>query len=161
MEQKTLSINEVVYREDLYPRFEPNQSLIQRYAYSIEYLPPIKINQNNILIDGFHRLKAHQLEGEKEIKVEIIETASEKELKRLAYQFNSNHGLQLTNDEKRKYAIEMIGEVNVQTLANIYQLTKERSIAGLKHSEKHLTKSARKIVTLLRAQHTQEIIRHV
>ncbi len=160
MEQKTLSINEVVYREDLYPRFEPNQSLIQRYAYSIEYLPPIKINQNNILIDGFHRLKAHQLEGEKEIKVEIIETASEKELKRLAYQFNSNHGLQLTNDEKRKYAIEMIGEVNVQTLANILSVDERTVNRWTETQRKALDEERnRKIIELyLRAQYTQEII---
>ena len=43
-------INEIQVRDDLYPRFEPNQSLIQRYAYSIEHLPPIKIDQHNILI---------------------------------------------------------------------------------------------------------------
>ena len=55
-----LDINKVVFREDLYPRFEPKQSLIHTYSESIEYLPPIKVNQDNILIDGFHRLKAHE-----------------------------------------------------------------------------------------------------
>ncbi len=59
-----------------------------------------KINQNNILIDGFHRLKAHQLLDVEGIEAEVVETKSEFELKKLSYQPNSNHGLQLSNEEK-------------------------------------------------------------
>ena len=36
---------DIVFREDLYPRFEPNQRIIQEYSESIEYLPPIEVNQ--------------------------------------------------------------------------------------------------------------------
>jgi ParB-like chromosome segregation protein Spo0J len=99
-----IKTTDLVFRDDLYPRLEPNQAQIQKYSDSIEFLPAIKINQNNILIDGFHRWKAHQLAGVEEISYEVIETESEKELKKLAYQLNSNHGLQLSNDEKRIYA---------------------------------------------------------
>jgi ParB-like chromosome segregation protein Spo0J len=67
----------VQFRQDLYPRFEPNQALIQKYSDSIGFLPPIKINQHNILIDGFHRWKAYQLAGLAEIPCEVTETASE------------------------------------------------------------------------------------
>jgi hypothetical protein len=158
MEQR--NVNEVIYRDDLYPRFEANQALIQRYANSIEYLPPIKINQNNILIDGYHRWKAHQLEGAKEISVEVVETASEKELKRLAYQLNSNHGLQLTNDEKRRYATEMIGEMTVQALATILSVSESSVKQWTETQRKALEEERnRKILELyLRAQYTQEVI---
>lgn len=157
---ETRKVSEVVFRDDLYPRFEANQGLIQRYAYSLAYLPPIKVNQANILVDGFHRWKAHQLQGETEIPVEVVETSSEKELKRLAYQMNSNHGLQLSGDEKRKYATEMIGEMSVKALADVLSVServvREWTVAQRKSQEEERD---RKIVELyLRAWNTQESI---
>jgi len=155
-----VSVKDIAFREDLYPRFEANQALIQNYANSIEHLPPIKINQNNILIDGFHRWKAHQLEGVSEIKVEVIQTASEKELKKLAYQLNSNHGLQLSNDEKRKYAIEMIGELSVQALSDILSVSESIIKMWTESQRKSLEEERnRKILELyLRSWNTQQSI---
>jgi len=153
-------VETIQYRSDLYPRFEPNQALIQRYSESVEYLPPIKVNQENILIDGFHRWKAHQLAGLTEINCEVIETASEKELKKLAYRLNSNHGLQLSDDEKRKYAQEMFGEMAVGELAALLSVS-ERTIARWTETQARAAKEDRnrKIVELyLRAQNTQEAI---
>lgn len=72
---------EIVFREDLYPRFNPDHQLIKKYAESIEFLPPIIVDQHYILIDGFHRLKAHETAKVEEIEVEVHEVASEKELK--------------------------------------------------------------------------------
>jgi len=120
-----MKVSEVVYREDLYPRFEPNQAQIQKYSDSVEYLPPIKVNQNNILIDGFHRWKAFQLAGRNEIPHEVVNTESEKELKQMAYRLNSNHGLQLSNDEKRKYAQEMFGDMTVKALCDVLGVSKK------------------------------------
>jgi hypothetical protein len=157
---ETRSTNEIVYREDLYPRFEANQALIQRYAYAAEHLPPIKVNQQNILIDGFHRWKAHQLNGEIEIAVDVIQTESEKELKRLAYQLNSNHGLQLSSDEKRRYAQEMIGDMSVKELALILSIS-ENSIKGWTETQRKALEEERnrKIIELyLRAWNTQDAI---
>jgi len=151
---------DIIFREDLYPRFNPNQALIQNYANAIEHLPPIKINQNNILIDGFHRWKAHQLAGRTEIKADVIETTSEKELKRLAYQLNSNHGLQLSNDEKRKYAAEMIAEMSVKELANVLSVDESTIKRWTETQRKALEEERnRKIIDLyLRAWNTQQSI---
>lgn len=163
METTIINIQDIIFREDLYPRFNPNQAMIQRYATAIEYLPPIKINQNNILIDGFHRWKAHQLEERKEIKVEIVETSSEKELKRLAYQLNSNHGLQLTNEEKRKYAQEMIGNMSIKELSMILSVD-ERSINRWTETQREVIKEERNrriIEMYLSAWNTQESIAEV
>ena len=155
-----VSVKDIAFREDLYPRFEANQALIQNYANSIEHLPPIKINQNNILIDGFHRWKAHQLAGIAEIEAEIIQTTSEKELKRLAYQLNSNHGLQLSNDEKRKYAAEMIAEMSVKELASILSVDEATIRRWTETQRKALEEERnRKIIELyLRAWNTQQSI---
>lgn len=121
---KELLVTEVVYRDDLYPRFKPHQNLIEKYSDSLEFLPPIKVNQANILIDGFHRWKAHQLKNADKIKAEVIETESEKELRRLAYMHNSAHGLSLSNEEKRSYAQEMIGAMNVEELCAVLSVSK-------------------------------------
>ena len=107
---ETMLTKDIVYRPDLYPRLSPNQEVISKYAESIELLPPIAINQNNILIDGYHRLKAHERAGIEEIEVEIIQTESEADALKLAYKYNSVHGLQLSTDEKKKYANKMIDD---------------------------------------------------
>jgi len=122
-----LNINDVIFREDLYPRFEPNQQAIQKYSDAIEYLPPIKVNQDNILIDGFHRWKGHQLAKVEIIKIEVIETISEKELKKLAYELNSNHGIQLTNEEKKRFAIDYTAEYSINEIAKIVSVS-ERTV---------------------------------
>lgn len=157
-----MKTNQVVFRDDLYPRFEPNQAAIQKYANSIAFLPPIKVNQNNILIDGFHRWKAHQLEGMEEITAEIVQTASEKELKRLAYQLNSIHGLQLSTDEKQRYAQEMIGEINIADLAAILSVS-ESTIKNWTSSQRKAIEEEtnRRIIDLYLLCYTQEQIAEI
>jgi len=158
-----IDTNSVIFREDLYPRFEANQELIQKYAYAIEHLPPIKISQQNILIDGYHRWKAHQLNGEKEIEAETIVIQSERELKKLAYQLNSNHGLQLSNEEKCRYAQEMIGEMTVKELAAILSVG-ESTIKRWTETQRKAAEQERnrKIIEMyLRAWNTQENIADV
>ena len=159
-EMNKIKTTDLVFRDDLYPRLEPNQAQIQKYSDSIEFLPAIKINQNNILIDGFHRWKAHQLAGVEEISYEVIETESEKELKKLAYQLNSNHGLQLSNDEKRKYAQEMFGEMTVKELSTLLGVS-ESSIKVWTETQAKAQKEDRDrhVVELyLKAWNTQESI---
>ena len=105
--EKTLKVSEIIYREDLYPRIEADVITIQRYAENLEVLPPIEVNQNNILIDGFHRLTAHKKAEAEEIKVIITETETENQLFALAIQRNSNHGLQMNEQDKKKVAIRL------------------------------------------------------
>lgn len=157
---KKINVNEIVFREDLYPRFEPSQVTIQKYSDSVEHLPAIKLNQNNILIDGFHRWKAFMLAGLTEIPYEVIETESEKELKKLAYQTNSHHGLQLKNDEKKRFAQEMFGEMSVSAMASILGVS-SKSIERWTSTQAEAVKEERdrKIVDLyLKAWNTQESI---
>jgi len=155
-----MKIADIIFRDDLYPRFRKDQDLVELYSNSIEYLPPIKVSQQNILIDGWHRLKAHQLAKCSEIKVDTITVESEKELKKLAYQFNSNHGLQLKAEEKKTFANEMIGEMTVDELTKILSVSRQivelwtKAKRGQQEEERN-----RKILELyLRAWNTQETI---
>ena len=118
-----MQITDIVYRKDLYPRFEPSHKTIQKYSESIEFLPPILVNQDNILIDGFHRWKAHELAEVTEIKTEVVQ-ATEQEVKILAYKTNSIHGLQLTRAEKKKFAIEMFGVIAEAEIMEILSVEK-------------------------------------
>ena len=103
---QTINVKDIVFREDLYPRLKPNPAKIQEYSQNIDVLPPIEINQTNILIDGYHRWKAHETVGIEEIPCIIIQTVSEQELLMLAVRKNATAGQQLTQSEKKKYAIQ-------------------------------------------------------
>ena len=102
---ETRKITDIIWREDLYPRFKPSPTKIVEYSEVIELLPPIDIDQHNILIDGYHRLKAHETAKKEEINCNIIQVKSEAELEQLAVQKNSQHGLQLSQKEKKVYAV--------------------------------------------------------
>lgn len=58
----TRKVSDITFREDLYPRIETSAITVQKYAEDLDVLPPIEINQNNELIDGWHRWTAHGLE---------------------------------------------------------------------------------------------------
>jgi len=105
----TLNTSEVIYREDMYPRFNPDPARIQQYADNIDRLPPIEINQHNELIDGYHRWKAHQKEGIETIACIVTHTTSDLELLALATERNAVHGLQLSREEKRSMARKLYG----------------------------------------------------
>ena len=54
-----IALDDVVLRDDLDPRLgQRDDSLIAQYADIFDQLPPIEINQDNVLIDGWHRVRA-------------------------------------------------------------------------------------------------------
>ena len=99
---------DVIHREDLYPRIKggsPRQ--VELYQQSLDQLPPIEVNQDNILIDGWHRWMAHREEGREALPAKVTQTTTEDELYFLSAERNAHHGLQLSMDDKRKMAREM------------------------------------------------------
>lgn len=105
--EKIINVCDVIFREDLYPRIQPNSILIQQYAENIDVLPPIEINQHNILIDGFHRWTAHKEAKIEIIKVIVIETKSDNDLLAMSIEKNAKHGLQLSISDKKRMAIRL------------------------------------------------------
>jgi len=102
---ETRKVSEIVWREDLYPRFEPNPSVIQRYAEDVEQYPPVEINQHNELIDGYHRWTAHKKANVETIAVIVTETTSDRHFARLAMSRNAQHGLHISNAEKKDWLL--------------------------------------------------------
>jgi len=99
-----IKTSEVVYREDLYPRSITNPAKVQEYALNLEIMPPIEVNQHNILIDGWHRWTAHKKNEVEDIEIVVIETASDRDLLFLAIEKNNAHGLQLSAEDKKDKA---------------------------------------------------------
>jgi hypothetical protein len=99
-----LPVDAVVYREDLYPRIKTDVSTVQKYAEDLTVLPPIEVNQHNILIDGWHRWTAHKKNGAATVPAIVTETNSDAHLLELSIERNAAHGLQLSQEDKRNMA---------------------------------------------------------
>lgn len=102
----SIKTSAVIFRKDLYPRLKPDPAKIQTYAADSDQLPPIEINQDNILIDGYHRLKAHETNKADKIACIITQTESDAHISLLAVQRNAKHGLQLSQDDKKRCALQ-------------------------------------------------------
>jgi hypothetical protein len=128
---ETRRVDEIVWRKDLYPRFEPNPTIIDQYAEALDQLPPIEINQRNELIDGYHRWTAHKAAKAETLPVTVTVTDSDKQFLRLAIERNAKHGLQLSAAEKKHYALEMYdGKPDEKAaLARLFSVS-ERTIAS-------------------------------
>jgi DNA modification methylase len=122
---KTIKTADIVYREDLYPRFKPNAQAIQRYAENIEMLPPIEVNQDGILIDGYHRWKAHETAKLEAVPCVVTKTASDMELLMLAIKRNASHGQQLTSEEKKKYAVRFWDQMPVAEICDTLSISRD------------------------------------
>lgn len=122
------TISDVIILDNLYPRSQMDTATIARYVDSIDSLPPIEINQNNVLIDGAHRLSAHKQAGLKEIDCIITQTSTDRELYELAIERNALHGLSLTSKEKKSIANQLYDGSNKAHLSKILGVP-ERTLA--------------------------------
>lgn len=106
---KEINVADVVFREDLYPRIETSATTVQKYAEDLDVLPPIEVNQNNELIDGWHRWTAHKKKNAGKIRATVTRTKSDAEFLELAIERNATHGLQLSQADKRDMARKIYG----------------------------------------------------
>lgn len=159
---KTIKLSEVIYREDLYPRIKSNPQVIQRYTENLEVLPPIEVNQHNILIDGYHRWTAHRKAEVETIEVIVTETKSESELYGLSIKRNSNHGLQLSEDDKKSDARRLYNSGagwSKEDIADILSVSKRTVNNYLQDVDKQLREERKqKIFDLYLACYTSEEI---
>jgi hypothetical protein len=109
----------VVVREDLYPRIEHDEKMVRSYEDALDDLPPIIVNQDCILIDGYHRLAAHKNAGRDTIAAVILHTKTEDEILLHSISLNSRHGMQLTTREKQKHARTLVSRMATEDLARI------------------------------------------
>lgn len=144
-------VSAIVFREDLYPRIETSPVTVQKYAEDLEVLPPIEVNQNHEVIDGWHRWTAHKKANAETIAVEVTPTKSDAELLELAIARNATHGLQLSQSDKKKMASRIYNATPDRRerlalksrLAKILSVTPALLDAWLANSEKNMKEAAK------------------
>ena len=113
-------IEDVKFYKELYPREDFDNETVNSYRLNLDMLPPIIVNKEGILIDGYHRLLAHRLEERKEIEVKVKDV-KDNEILLEATKLNSQHGRQLSKQEKQRLAVIFYQQNNLtlNTISNI------------------------------------------
>lgn len=107
VETKTVDVDDVKYLDEVYPREKVDESAVSRYKKALDKLPPIELAKDNTLIDGYHRLRAHQAEGKDKIEAEITNLSHSREVYLAAIEANNSHGQQLIQRDKKAVAQEL------------------------------------------------------
>ena len=108
-------LSQIVFDEALYPRKEHDPALVQRYTACLEAIEAaghcLAITQAGCLLDGKHRWLAYRTryaaDGDPEIPVRVYDVTTPHEQFALAVELNSQHGYQLTVEDKKQCAIRM------------------------------------------------------
>lgn len=124
-----LKISSLKLVPEFYPREGVDEERVKEFAELLKEgvkFDPIKVTKESVVLDGIHRLKAHELAGLDEIEVEIVEDAG-KFLLLTAASLNSKHGKPLTNAEKRSVVEKVLAaepEIELKELANALAVSK-------------------------------------
>ena len=103
-----IALDDVVLRDDLDPRLgQRNADLIAQYADIFDALPPIEINQDNELIDGWHRVRAAERAERTEIAYVVVETAGDDDLSDKMWAANLKHGVQYTRAQRQTQGLKL------------------------------------------------------
>lgn len=108
-----INLSDIIFDKAYYTRTESQSpAKVQEYALSIDtgLFPPILINQDNILLDGWHRWMAHKQRNIETIDAEILDTSGfvfdgKQDLhaiRRKAAAANYRHGQPPTESELKK-----------------------------------------------------------
>ena len=106
--EQIIKIDEIVFKEELYPRISVNYITVGNYADKMKTgvkFPPIivgRINGEMILVDGYHRILATQRLDEEYLKAEVRQYGTLLELFEDAINLNSSHGLPLSSADNVK-----------------------------------------------------------
>lgn len=154
-----IPVEKIIFLQDIYPREEIDQEQVNLYRLNLNSLPPIIVNEDYILIDGAHRLRAHEISNKKEITA-IVKEISKEDILLEAIKINNKHGKQLTMNDKRILARKLfddqltnedIGDLLAVNLRTIQEWTKDKRQIKTKEQEE-------KILQLYLQAKTQEEI---
>ena len=112
---------DVDLRDDLDSRLgQRDDGLIAQYAEILDELPPIEINQEIELIDGWHRFLAAKTVERTEIAYVMVQTDGDDDLRDRMYAANLRHGVQYSREQKRAYGIALHGrELSAKEIARL------------------------------------------
>ena len=113
MKEQILKTKQVIFDEEVYPRNKFNWLVAHNYANAMQsgsVFPPIIVasyERKFILVDGKHRLEAHKNNKEEHISAEVLKGLNYDEIYVEAVKRNTEHGYQLSPQEKRKIVVRL------------------------------------------------------
>lgn len=103
-----IPLDDLVLRDDLDPRLGDRDSdLVAQYAEIFDALPPIEINQENEVIDGWHRVLAAQKAERSEIAYVVVETGGDDDLADRMWASNLRHGVQYSRGQRKSHGLKL------------------------------------------------------
>lgn len=158
-----VKVDQIKFVEDLYPRNGFDNETVNQYRLNLDALPPITVTKDMVLVDGYHRLLAHRIEGREEIDAEIIDIP-ENQILWEATQRNSMHGRQLTRSEKRRLARKFYQQsIVMKDISSVLAVSEPTLSAWLKDlRQKADEEQKRRIINLyLRCKNSIEIANEI
>jgi len=126
---QAIAVQAVRVVPDLYPRLQDDPAVIERYRDCLNQLPPIALARDGILVDGYHRLQAHRLEGRESIPYEDLGNLTDEEILAESIRRNATHGHQLVDADKRHLALRLWKPGAAAELAALLSVP-ERTLRG-------------------------------
>lgn len=162
-----ISLARIVFDEAIYPRKAHDPQLVQRYADSLDSIEAkqryLSISADNKLLDGKHRWLAYRKVldgGDRTIKVFRYDVRTPHEQFRLAVRLNSDHGAQLSDEDKQQDAIRLYNfGYTYDSIAEELSVGKRKVSGWLSRTVKEeKDRRKRRIFEMWLACHTQQEI---
>jgi len=102
-----LPLATIKFIKELYPRLREDDAVIERYRVALDKLPPITVARGHVLVDGYHRWKAHEREHVPDIAADDLGDLSDIQILRESIARNAAHGQQLSAADKKRLAREL------------------------------------------------------
>lgn len=130
-----LNLKDVVVDQKYQSRMAMDDKMVEAYAELMRdgvKFPPVRIvhvEDQYVLVDGFHRFRATEAIGEYEIEADVTE-GDWRDVRMLKWQSNTTHGKPLARDEKRRMIREMLADEE----CNLWSNRKIGKFVGVSHT---------------------------
>ena len=130
-----VNLKDVVVDQKYQSRTAMDDKMVQAYAELMRdgvKFPPVRIvhvEDQYVLVDGFHRFRATEEIGEYEIEADVTE-GDWRDVRMLKWQSNTTHGKPLARDEKRRMIREMLADEE----CNLWSNRKIGKFVGVSHT---------------------------
>jgi len=139
-----LRVDQIEVVPELYPRRRHQDRTVAQYRQALDLLPPIDVVRKDgriVLVDGYHRLLAHRLEGRQTIAAKTVQA---KDILVEAIRRNAAHGYQLEDADKATCARLLYGreenpikdEGKLASLLGVGERAVRGYLADIKRKEK-------------------------
>ena len=125
----TVKLTSLRFDRSLYPRQDINQERINEFIELMMgnvKLPPIKVTEDGLILDGIYRFLSACAIGRQEIEAEVMEGGN---VRLTMASLNSTHGLPLTSSEKQRVAVEVLKadpKVSLDEIAKSLSVSRRR-----------------------------------